>query len=193
MSLRIVWREFALLISLVSFGSSQILRLPLPATEAARRFCVRRFTLRTHWGQYWGYVGCDRWCDGAVCRPSSVKARVQPERLGESWKVCNDARVVIGWRYSHLCCVLLMVGDGIVRPETSWCSGWRLTFESCSRAGRVGGPLSVLALMSHRSRHDLATTMPLSSLLNMMHRIRYLMLVICGRCGLCEQLEPWKS
>lgn len=45
MSLRIVWRELALLISLTSFGSSQILRLPQPATDAARRFCVRRFTL----------------------------------------------------------------------------------------------------------------------------------------------------
>ena len=45
MSLRIVWRELALEISLTSLGSSQILRLPQSATEAARRFCVRRFTL----------------------------------------------------------------------------------------------------------------------------------------------------
>ena len=37
-SLRIVWRELALEISLTSLGSSQILRLPQPATEAARRF-----------------------------------------------------------------------------------------------------------------------------------------------------------
>lgn len=40
-----VWRELALAISLVSLGSSQILRLPQPTTEAARRFCVRRLTL----------------------------------------------------------------------------------------------------------------------------------------------------
>lgn len=44
-SLRIVWRELALEISEVSLGSSQILRLPQPTTEAARRFCVRRLTL----------------------------------------------------------------------------------------------------------------------------------------------------
>jgi hypothetical protein len=44
-SLRMVWRELALAISLVSLGSSQILRLPQPTTEAARRFCVRRLTL----------------------------------------------------------------------------------------------------------------------------------------------------
>lgn len=48
MSLRTVWRELALEISLTSFGSSQTLRLPQPATEAARRFCVRRLTLITH-------------------------------------------------------------------------------------------------------------------------------------------------
>lgn len=45
MSLRMVWRELALEISLTSFGSSQILRLPQSATEAASRFCVVRFTL----------------------------------------------------------------------------------------------------------------------------------------------------
>ena len=44
-SLRMVWRELALLISLTSLGSSQILRLPQPMTEAARRFCVRRLAL----------------------------------------------------------------------------------------------------------------------------------------------------
>jgi hypothetical protein len=49
MSLRMVWRELALEISFISFGSSQILRLPQSATDAAKRFCVRRFTLRTHW------------------------------------------------------------------------------------------------------------------------------------------------
>lgn len=38
MSLRTVWRELALEISFTSFGSSQILRLPQPATDAARRF-----------------------------------------------------------------------------------------------------------------------------------------------------------
>ena len=37
-NLRMVWRELALEISLTSFGSSQILRFPQPATEAARRF-----------------------------------------------------------------------------------------------------------------------------------------------------------
>ena len=45
MSLRIVWRELALDISVTSLGSSQILRLPQPTTEAARRFCVVRLTL----------------------------------------------------------------------------------------------------------------------------------------------------
>ena len=37
-SFRIVCREFALEISLTSLGSSQILRLPQPTTDAARRF-----------------------------------------------------------------------------------------------------------------------------------------------------------
>ena len=45
-SLRIVWRELAFEISPTSFGSSQILRFPQPTTDAARRFCVRRLTLR---------------------------------------------------------------------------------------------------------------------------------------------------
>ena len=40
-----VWRELAFEISLTSLGSSQILRLPQPTTDAARRFCVLRFTL----------------------------------------------------------------------------------------------------------------------------------------------------
>ena len=44
-SFRIVWRELALEISLVSLGSSQILRFPQPTTEAARRFWVVRLTL----------------------------------------------------------------------------------------------------------------------------------------------------
>lgn len=52
MSLRTVWRELALEISPTSFGSSQILRLPQSATEAARRFCVRRFTLMEWHGQF---------------------------------------------------------------------------------------------------------------------------------------------
>lgn len=46
-SLRIVWREFALPISVISLGSSQILFLPQPMTDAARRFWVRRLTLET--------------------------------------------------------------------------------------------------------------------------------------------------
>jgi hypothetical protein len=37
-SLRIVCLELALLISLTSLGSSQILRSPQPRTDAARRF-----------------------------------------------------------------------------------------------------------------------------------------------------------
>ena len=37
-SLRTVWRELAFEISFTSLGSSQILRLPQPTTEAARRF-----------------------------------------------------------------------------------------------------------------------------------------------------------
>ena len=45
-SLRTDCRELAAAISLASFGSSQILRWPQPTTEAASRFCVRRFTLR---------------------------------------------------------------------------------------------------------------------------------------------------
>ena len=44
-SLRTVWRELAFEISLISFGSNQILRLPQPTTAAARRFWVRRLTL----------------------------------------------------------------------------------------------------------------------------------------------------
>jgi hypothetical protein len=44
-SLRMVWRELALAISLTSLGSSQILRWPQPTTDAARRFWVRRLTL----------------------------------------------------------------------------------------------------------------------------------------------------
>lgn len=40
-----VWRELALEISLTSLGSSQILRLPQPTTDAASRFWVRRLTL----------------------------------------------------------------------------------------------------------------------------------------------------
>ena len=43
--LRMVWRELAFEISLVSLGSSHILRFPQPTTEAARRFWVRRLTL----------------------------------------------------------------------------------------------------------------------------------------------------
>lgn len=39
-------RELALPISACSAGSSQTLRLPTPATEAARRFCERRLTIR---------------------------------------------------------------------------------------------------------------------------------------------------
>lgn len=45
MSLRMACREFALLISLTSFGSSQTLFLPQPITSAASRFCVVRLTL----------------------------------------------------------------------------------------------------------------------------------------------------
>jgi hypothetical protein len=44
-SFRMVWRELALEISLVSLGSSQILRFPQPTTDAARRFWVVRLTL----------------------------------------------------------------------------------------------------------------------------------------------------
>ena len=47
-SFRMVCRELALLISVTSFGSSQIRRLPQPTTEAARRFCVRKLTLHPH-------------------------------------------------------------------------------------------------------------------------------------------------
>ena len=49
-SLRMVWRELACEISVVSLGSSQILRWPQPTTEAARRFCVVRLTLADHVG-----------------------------------------------------------------------------------------------------------------------------------------------
>ena len=56
-NLRMVWREFALEISLTSLGSSQILRLPQPATDAARRFWVRRLTLREESCQYLCCVG----------------------------------------------------------------------------------------------------------------------------------------
>lgn len=59
-SLRMVWRELALAISLVSLGSSQILRLPQPTTDAARRFCVRRLTLLSTHCQHCGHVcGCE--------------------------------------------------------------------------------------------------------------------------------------
>lgn len=56
-SLRMVWRELALEISLTSLGSSQILRFPQPTTEAARRFCVRRLTLLDIERQYTGVAG----------------------------------------------------------------------------------------------------------------------------------------
>ena len=46
-SLRTVLRELAFEISLTSFGSSQILRFPQSATDAARRFWVRRLTLQS--------------------------------------------------------------------------------------------------------------------------------------------------
>ena len=39
------WRELALEISAVSLGSSQTFRLPVLSTDAARRFCSRRFTM----------------------------------------------------------------------------------------------------------------------------------------------------
>ena len=45
-SLRTVWRELALPISVTSLGSIQILFLPQPMTDAARRFWVRRLTLK---------------------------------------------------------------------------------------------------------------------------------------------------
>lgn len=61
-SLRIVWRELALEISLTSFGSSQILRLPHPTTDAASLFWVRRLTLHHRWSQSLGRqdVRCKR-------------------------------------------------------------------------------------------------------------------------------------
>jgi len=40
-------RELALLISFISLGSSHTFPFPTPITEAARRFCVRRLTLRS--------------------------------------------------------------------------------------------------------------------------------------------------
>ena len=52
-SLRIVWRELACPISVISLGSSQILRLPQPTTAAARRFWVRRLTLMSELLAVW--------------------------------------------------------------------------------------------------------------------------------------------
>lgn len=49
-TLRMFWRELAMEISAVSLGSSQTLRLPVLSTDAARRFCSRRFTI-------FGWVG----------------------------------------------------------------------------------------------------------------------------------------
>jgi hypothetical protein len=44
----LMWvRELAFPISDCSAGSSQILRLPTPATDAASRFCERRLTMAT--------------------------------------------------------------------------------------------------------------------------------------------------
>ena len=44
---RMVCRELALPISVISLGSSQTLFLPQPRTDAARRFCVVRFGLES--------------------------------------------------------------------------------------------------------------------------------------------------
>jgi hypothetical protein len=64
MSLRTVARLLALEISLTSLGSSQILRLPQPATALARRFWVRRLTLqrvRISTLRPWVLPLCVRW------------------------------------------------------------------------------------------------------------------------------------
>ena len=57
-SLRIVWRELALEISLTSLGSSQILRFPHPITDAASRFWVRRLTLQNRKKSATGKMRC---------------------------------------------------------------------------------------------------------------------------------------
>merc|ERR1719161_3174860 len=48
-SLRMLKREFAMLISFASFGSNQIRPLPHFFTEAARRFCKLNDILRKCW------------------------------------------------------------------------------------------------------------------------------------------------
>jgi hypothetical protein len=75
-SLRMVWRELALAISLVSLGSSQILRLPQPTTEAARRFCVRRLTLLSNHCQR-----CVLICGGDVAERACKEGFATPESL----------------------------------------------------------------------------------------------------------------
>lgn len=70
MSLRTVARLLALEISWTSLGSSQILRLPQPATALARRFWVRRLTLqREHVSMLrpWVVPFCVRWAIECGC------------------------------------------------------------------------------------------------------------------------------
>lgn len=68
MSFLMWFRELALPISACSAGSSQILRLPTPATEAARRFCERRLTMSEGVVRLeeWWKVGGVAWSDCTV-------------------------------------------------------------------------------------------------------------------------------
>jgi hypothetical protein len=79
-----VWRELALAISLVSLGSSQILRFPQPTTEAARRFCVVRLTLLSNRSQHCGrgYGGEHRYED--ACKEGSPHLESLMEQKRES-------------------------------------------------------------------------------------------------------------
>lgn len=93
-SLRMVWRELALAISLVSLGSSQILRLPQPTTDAARRFCVRRLTLLSTHCQHCGLqCGCAGRRD-EECKEGFATSRVAYRTTIANWRVvcgCVDA------------------------------------------------------------------------------------------------------
>ena len=77
MSLRTVARLLALEISLTSLGSSQILRLPQPATALARRFWVRRLTLQREYISTlrpWVLPLCVRCAiEGGYCRRIEIR------------------------------------------------------------------------------------------------------------------------
>lgn len=136
-SLRTVARELALEISLTSLGSSQILRLPQPATALARRFWVRRLTLRKRavlvhcvlrcvpfvravcggwWVVYFVAVWDSR-CGLCVC---AVCCNTRGGLFVRAVQLCSAGSRAIG-RYSHLACWLVLgwVFDGRLSLNSS--------------------------------------------------------------------------